>query len=101
MAEQSVDAPEEAVGCADVQWPEAKRTDAADKFEAAMRNADVLLVVSSFSRHAVSDLARSVAAETGNHCIVLTAGYGLAKIITQLYDYFAQRGLIPQPAAAM
>ena len=83
-----------ALQCEEVLWPEAKRTDDASKFEAEMRCADVILVVKNYARHAASELAGDVARETGAHRIMLTAGYGVNKILSQMHEYFSQRHMV-------
>lgn len=86
---------QKALGLSEVAWPEAKRTDEASKFEADMRRSDLILVIKNFSRHAACELAKKVAGEKSIPCIVLTAGYGVTRILAEMYGYFQQRGQIP------
>lgn len=83
-----------ALGCASVEWPEAKKNDTPDKFESDMRHADLILIVKSYARHAISEAAAAIANEMGTHRVLLSAGYGVAKIISQLHEYCAKRGLV-------
>ena len=85
---------QKALGCASVSWPEVTKTDTPDRFESDLRHADVILVVKNFARHAAGGAATEVADETGAHRVVLTASYGVSKIISQLHDYFSLRGML-------
>ncbi len=89
---------QEALGLADVQWPEAKKSDTPDKFEAQMRRADVIVIVKSYARHSVSHAASEICKETGAQHVILTAGYGLARIIAQLHAHFRTANMIPSSA---
>ncbi|NLI01028.1 MAG: hypothetical protein GX446_16220 [Chthonomonadales bacterium] len=82
------------LGLEEVLWPEAKKADTPAKFETDMRKADVIVIVKNYSRHAASHAAASIAEETGGHCVMLPAGYGVAQIISHVHRYFETRGMI-------
>jgi hypothetical protein len=83
-----------ALGVEEVLWPEAKKTDPPDKFESDMRRADVILVVKNYARHAATHAANDIAEETGAQCVLLTAGYGVGRIVSQLHEHYSTRGMI-------
>ena len=85
---------QDVLGLEEVLWPEAKKADTPDKFETVMRKADIIVIVKNFSRHAASHAAAEIAKETGGHCVMLPAGYGVARIIAQLHAYFKARGMV-------
>ncbi len=86
---------QDALGLGEVIWPEAKKSDTPDKFEAEIRRSDIIVIVKNYSRHAVSEAASDICRETGAQYVMLSAGYGVARIIMQLHEQYRSRKLIP------
>lgn len=84
----------ELLECASVTWPVSKPGDKAQKFRSAISKADVVLVLKNFTGHDVGELARDLCKANSSHCLMLPSGYGVNKIVQQLYEYIerAKRG---------
>ena len=74
------------LGCADVKWADSKKGDPISKFKTQIRHTDIVVLVKNYSSHEMVDKGRDLAKEFGKMLVLLPSGYGVNKIIQQMYD---------------
>lgn len=78
---------EQTLGCAEVKWPQSKKSDRASKFQTDIKRADMLLLVKNFASHDMSEKGREWIKGAGGHFVFIPSGYGVNQLINQLYKY--------------
>ena len=82
---------EQLLACAEVKWPNSKKSDRAGKFQGDINRADILIVVKNFASHEMTEKGRDWMRAQGKPFILLPSGYGVNQIIHQLYNYATLR----------
>ncbi len=82
---------EKQLGCAEVKWPNSKKSDRAGKFQGDINRADILIVVKNFASHEMTEKGREWMRAQNKPFILLPSGYGVNQIIHQLYNYATMR----------
>ena len=75
------------LNCDDINWPSANKNDRATKFEKAIRNSFVVLLLKNYAGHELIEKGREWAKEEKNHSIFMPGGYGCNQVVFRIYEY--------------
>lgn len=79
------------LNCAEVKWPESRKSDRASKYQSDIKRANILIMAKNFASHEMTEKGREWTRASGGDYILLPSGYGVRQIIHQLYNYALAR----------
>ena len=83
---------EEALQLSELVWPSTKPSDPLAKFDTELRHADVVALLTRFSRKEWKN-AQDICARDGKKFVHLTTGYGVSQVVRHFYQQIAPQGV--------
>ena len=83
---------EDALQLSELVWPSTKPSDPLAKFDTELRHADVVALLTRFSRKEWKN-AQDICAREGKKFVHLTTGYGVSQVVRHFYQQIAPQGV--------
>jgi hypothetical protein len=83
---------EDALQLSELVWPSTKPSDPLAKFDTELRHADVVALLTRFSRKEWKN-AQDICARDGKKFVHLTTGYGVSQVVRHFYQQIAPQGI--------
>ena len=83
---------EDALQLSELVWPSTKPSDPLAKFDTELRHADMVALLTRFSRKEWKN-AQDICAREGKKFVHLTTGYGVSQVVRHFYQQIAPQGV--------